>query len=158
NITMENIVAEAIFLNMFYDSKNVVRPTTANPPIFRNFFFKNITCSQANSAIVALGSEDSFIKNLSFENIDMRAENGISLYNVEEAVFHDLRVKATFRPLMTLNNLRHARFDTTLPPAARSLIMIEGSQSEDIHFSKEYRTTTIRTGARAPRAALIREQ
>lgn len=158
NITMENIVAEAIFLNMFYDSKNVVRPTTANPPIFRNFFFKNITCTQANDAIVITGASDSFIKNVSFENIDMQAKTGISMQNIDTLSLNHIRIEAKTRPLMTLTNLRHATFDLLdHPPVYRPFILINGTQSEDIRFAKGYTATTLRIGRGIPKTTVIRE-
>jgi polygalacturonase len=159
DIDMENILAEAIFLNMFYDSKNVVRPTTMDPPIFRRIFFKNITCSQANDAVSIVGASDSFIQDISFQDLRMRSRNGISIRNVAEARFENIEVRTTNRPSVSLSSVRGAIFNNpTQIPSYRPSVFIEGNQSADISFGAGYLPTAVRFGKGAPRTAVSYEK
>ncbi len=155
DIKMNDILAEAIFLNMFYDSKNVVRPTTTGPPVFRNISFKNISCSQANDAILIVGADDSFVQNLSFENIQTRSKNGISIRNVDGIRFEDIKIKTTNQPSIRATNVRSAAFkNPSQPSSSRPSVLIEGSQSSDISFGSGYPSASIRLGKGVRKSAI----
>lgn len=155
DIEMDGILAEAIFLNMFYDSKNVVRPTTTDPPIFRNISFKNISCSQANDAISIIGADESFIRNISFENIRMQSRSGISMRNVAEARFENINIKAASRPAIRTINVQDTAFanpSLTLPH--QPSVLIEGGQSAGISFGTGYSSASVRLGKGVRKAAI----
>lgn len=155
DIEMNGILAEAIFLNMFYDSKNVVRPTTADPPVFRNISFKDITCSQANDAISIVGADDSFIRNISFENIRMRSRNGFSMRNVAEARFENIDIQSANRPGIRAANIQNATFaNPSSAPSSRPSVIIEGSLSAGISFGTGYPSASVRLGKGARRASV----
>lgn len=158
DIVMNNISAEALFVNMFYDSKNVVRPTTMDPPIIRNLFFKNISCSGANDAIVIVGAENSSPQNLSFENMDFQSKNAIILHNVDGIRIGNFNIQAKSAPLIFANNVKNAHFAyPTTPSRLRPLVRIEGSQSGDIHLEDTYPKNSIRFGGNASKTAVLRD-
>lgn len=159
DLLMKHVLAEAIFLNMFYDSKNVVRPTTTDPPIFRNFFFKNIDCVFANDAIVLVGAENSLIQNLSFEDVSMRSRNAMTLQHVDGLRLEHFSLRAENRPLISAHDIRNAFFGNPEPfPTPRPLITVSGAQSEAIRFGKSYHAATIRLGNDIRKAAVTYEE
>lgn len=158
DISMNNIQAEAIFLNMYYDSKNVVRPTTSEPPIFRNFFFKNIECSQANDAIVLVGANNSPIQNITFKNIRLTAKNGIEAHNVDGLQIKNFDIPTIHRPAIHLRNVENAFFDDLKNTSSAQFFMfIEGSSSKNIFLGNHFPTKAVRLGAGLSAHILSRE-
>jgi hypothetical protein len=157
NITMKNILAEAIFLNMYYDSKNVVRPTTIDPPLFRNFFFKNITCQGSANGIILTGASDSFIQDVSFENIEMTSQNGSSFYNTTRLTLHNVNIQAKVRPLFTFHNVQEVALtpQSFIPlPPTRPFLRIQGDQSKDIWIDKRFAPSILSKGREVPSTAI----
>lgn len=139
DISMDHIQNEAIFLNMNYDSKNVVKTTKEFPTVFRNIFFKNIRCSGANSALSIIGSEESPIRNLSFSNIWIRSKSGVDARAVENVRFDHMDVRTENTPAIYLSDAKQIYFSHPAAlPHSRVYAVIEGIRSDDIHFDDGY--------------------
>jgi len=155
DIAMKNIQAEAIQIDASYDSKNLIRPTTANLPLFRNFFFKDIECLQADTAISIIGATNSPIQNLSFKNIRMRSERSIVLQDVNGIRFENADIQTRQRPLISASNVQNAVFSALEhPPTYRPFVLIEGSRSSDIRFRSGYPAKAVRLGREVDRATV----
>jgi polygalacturonase len=76
NIKMENIFREAILIETNYISFMPSENGKAYP-VFRNLSYKNITCNHADVAIKMQGSAQQPVNAVRFENIDIRARQGI---------------------------------------------------------------------------------
>ncbi len=83
NITMRNIRMQAVRINMNYSGEPIERDMnyaernklSQDIPTFRNIHIKNVTCASAKKAIELYGLPQNPIKDVTFENIDITAEN-----------------------------------------------------------------------------------
>jgi polygalacturonase len=99
NITMKNIRNEAIIFNLLYDSEPIEKNMNyqsrhnelANAPTFRNFHIENVTCESAGTAIKLAGLPGNFLRELTFKNISIKAENGLISQDV-----HDLTMEEVY--------------------------------------------------------------
>ncbi|MDP4208611.1 MAG: glycoside hydrolase family 28 protein [Bacteroidota bacterium] len=92
NVVMKNIKLEAITLNMFYDKADA-EPVTERTPTFRNMHFSGITgnASQAGSLI---GIEEMPIRDITFNDIQLKTKTGFTVSNSENIAFHNLQIDA----------------------------------------------------------------
>ncbi len=93
NVIMKDIKMEAIKLNMFY-SKTDPEPVSERTPIFRNIHFSNIT-ADANKAVVLIGLEEMPIENITFNNIRMTTNEGVSIKDGKRIELHDVTINAS---------------------------------------------------------------
>lgn len=82
NISMRDIIHEAITIDMYYGYSSA--PSASNtPPIFRSIGIRNISCDGAATAIQLRGLPESPIQKLNLENIDLRADHGVTVECVD---------------------------------------------------------------------------
>lgn len=98
NVVMNNIQKEAFMFNLFYDKNTVEGPVTEKTPIFRNIHISNVTATNVNTAGRVIGIPEMPIKNLSFSNINIEAEQGFSVDTATDVEFHDVKVNTTIGP------------------------------------------------------------
>lgn len=147
NITMDNILNEAIFLDMLYESKNVIRSKETVLPLFRNIFFQNITCSQANDALIVAGTNTGTIENLSFNTISLHTKNGAILNNIRGLNLRDFSLETKNAPLLSLSNVQDAFLgNPTSFPSSKTFLSIEGKETSNIHLDTLYTPKKIRLG------------
>lgn len=156
DISMQRISAEAVFLDMFYDSKNVVRPLSNNPPTFRNFSFKNIRSLSGSDALVAVGTAESPIRNLTFDHAAFTAERGVRLENIDTVAFHSLSLRAASVPTITLQDVQHAAF-TESSSAKKPSATVSGRQSQSIYFADTFPLSSLQIGREVPGNTVTRE-
>lgn len=94
NIAMHDIAGDAISLNMFYTPSDD-EPVSERTPTFRAISFRNITCDGAKRAIELRGLPERPIRDVRFEQIDIRARRGIDIVNAERVTFNDVRVSVS---------------------------------------------------------------
>ena len=96
NISMMDIITDAITFNMYYSGKSVSEvkaagivpdnttkaPVDETTPIFRNIFIENVVCNGAGRAMEFNGLPEMPIDNIRLKNITIRAK--------EDAVFHNV--------------------------------------------------------------------
>jgi polygalacturonase len=111
NITMYNIESEAILFDMEYASKNSVVPTTDTAPIFRDITLRNIQCTYANTALAITGLAESPIREVVFENINIKARNGIEVSYLQNARFDDILIEAKDRPTILFQQSKSILFE-----------------------------------------------
>ncbi len=81
NIQMERIEKEAIDITMNYPSSTSI-PYSTIPPLFSDFAFKNVSIEKAKVGVSIIGLSDSYVKNVTFEDLEMKdvMTKVISLY------------------------------------------------------------------------------
>jgi len=90
NIMMKDIVAEAIFFDLYYfvkfatdgvrDERPVVNEGT---PVFRNMVFEDIICDGAKTAVFIRGLPEMKVQNISLRNSEFTADKGAEITDAE---------------------------------------------------------------------------
>ncbi|MBU8884005.1 glycoside hydrolase family 28 protein [Kaistella sp. DKR-2] len=100
NITMNNIVDEAIYLTSFYENRQVGKtpvvydnPLEEKIPEYSNFYFKNITVNGAETAVKLIGLENSPIHDLFFENVNIKANKGFTAENAKNITMKNTQLQ-----------------------------------------------------------------
>lgn len=148
NINMKDIAGEAILFDMYYMAKDPVLmagevrdapkveliPVTDATPQFRNFVVTNIVCDGAEKAIFIRGLPEMNVKNISLENLVLKAKkgiiceeaNGISLKNVQLIV-------SDTKPVVSILNSQNIAFDKLVyNNAAELLVSVKGDRTNAI--------------------------
>ena len=102
NITMENIGRAAINIDLRYDGEPIERAMNyestnvalQDAPVFRNFFFENIRCENAATAIFLRGLPGNYLSGLSFKNIHISANEGMVISDVNDLRFEDVHINS----------------------------------------------------------------
>ncbi|UBB88669.1 glycoside hydrolase family 28 protein [Candidatus Kaistella beijingensis] len=108
NIVMKNIVEEAINMSSVYENRQVGKTPDNNVkgekiPEYFNFYFKNITCEGAETAVNLNGLENSPIHDLYFENVMIKANNGFVAENVEHVFMKNTKILCEGNPFKLKN-------------------------------------------------------
>ncbi|WP_461451574.1 glycoside hydrolase family 28 protein [Mucilaginibacter sp.] len=143
NISMRNIVTDAILFDMYYMGKSpgddgtgteaTQIPVTEATPQFRNFYVDNVVCDGAAKGLQVRGLPEMNIKNIHLQNLVLKANQGvdiiegtgISLKNVE------LECKNTL-PLINIENSHDINFDHINFSNAQTLFSVSGKRSAKI--------------------------
>jgi polygalacturonase len=105
NITMED-VPSPFTITMFYTGKDKptdVYPVGAGTPIFRNFFFSDITADGANSAGSIVGLREMPVENITFRHVRIEASTGISCTCARGIAFQDSSITTAQGPALILD-------------------------------------------------------
>ena len=103
NISMMDIITDAITFNMYYGGKSVSEmkaagivpdnltkaPVDETTPIFRNIFIENVVCNGAGRAMEFNGLPEMPIDNIRLKDITIRAKEDAVFSNVTENVSQD---------------------------------------------------------------------
>jgi len=120
DILMTDIPTQAISFNLYYgglsvsemlaEGKNIettfgeIPPVTEETPQFKNISMKNITCRGAQQAIYLQGLPELNLENITMENIDMTAENGMACIDSKGIRIKNMRLVAENKPLLFFLN------------------------------------------------------
>lgn len=120
DIMMTNIPTQAISFNLYYgglsvsemlaEGKNVettggvIPPVTEETPYFRNISMKNIMCRGAQQAIYLQGLPELNLENVTLEDIDMTAENGMTCIDLKGLTINNMRLVTENNPLLRFIN------------------------------------------------------
>ena len=111
NITMKNIVNEAILFDTYYEDVVAGKDKTVTTakdkiPEFTNFYLSNITCEGAATAIYINGLPEMPVHNIHFDNVSITAKKGF-VANYAENI-DCLKIKLnTNKPLYKLENTKN---------------------------------------------------
>jgi len=148
NISMKNIVGEAILFDMYYAAQDPVpltgekreppkvemQPVSEATPQFKNFTIKNVVCNGAAKAIFVRGLPEMNVKNIVLEDmvlqanegLDMTEGSGITLKNVQ------LITKNTY-PVMNIHNSKDIVLNKIgYKTGAELLLNVTGEKSKGI--------------------------
>jgi polygalacturonase len=100
NISMRNIVHQAVFLDMYYFAKApipgeplaAVPPVTEETPSFRDIHISNIVCDGAEEGIFVRGLPEMRIRDIYMENMVLRADKGMEISEGENIYLKDIKL------------------------------------------------------------------
>jgi len=142
NIIMKDIRREAIKLNMFY-SKSDYEPVSERTPIFRNIHFSNIT-GNAHQAGFLLGLEEMKIRDITFNDMQLKADVGFTMKDAQDIEFHNVRVDTEKGPVIQAENTKYLEIDgvkTNEPHEGTPVIDLNNVENAFIHDCYQSRNT-----------------
>jgi polygalacturonase len=81
----------AIRLTMNYSVNNDGTPAPV-PPTFRNMRFTNVKCSRGSKAISVIGLPSSHVRNVTFQNLDITADNNVTVDYSDDILFDNVKL------------------------------------------------------------------
>ena len=120
DILMTDISTQAVSFNLYYGGLSVseqlargdstvtsegdIPPVTEETPHFRNISMKNIICRGAQQALYLQGLPELNLENVTMENIDMSAENGLTCIDSKNITLKNLRLDVENQPALRFVN------------------------------------------------------
>ena len=118
DIHMNKIVGEAVLFNMFYAARDPItlpgddllslevaeEPVTEETPEFRNFYFENIFCQGAKTAIKMDGLAEKNISGIYLKNGQFSSGRSIEINDADGVKLHDILVRFEQGPAMQIRN------------------------------------------------------
>ncbi len=98
NISMKDIVHEAILFDMYYMVKSLkkeLKPVTEATPQFRNFYVNNVVCYGAEKGIMVRGLPEMSIKGIHLENMVLNVQKGVDLIEADNISLKNVTVNVT---------------------------------------------------------------
>lgn len=149
DIIMTDIPSQAISFNLYYSGLSVsemlaegqnvqttdgdIPAVTEETPQFRNIFMKNITCRGAGQAIYLQGLPELNLENVTMENIDMTAVEGMACIDTKGIKIRNIRLAAEKKPLLFFLNCSEAEITgLKIEEETDGLIEVRGSRSAGI--------------------------
>jgi polygalacturonase len=150
NITMKDIVGQAILFDMYYAAQDPVPlagekreppkvetlPVTVATPQFRDFHISNIVCNGAEKAIFVRGLPEMNVKDIYLENMVLQAKDGLDC--TEATGLHLKNVKLiteNTNPVMNIHNSKDITLDKIgYKNGAELLLNVTGEKSANINL------------------------
>ena len=119
NISMKNIVGEAILFDMYYAAQDPVpltgekreppkvetQPVSEATPQFKNFTIKNVVCNGAAKAIFVRGLPEMSVKNIVLENMVLQANDGLDMTEGSGIALKNIQlITKNTNPVMNIHN------------------------------------------------------
>ena len=126
NITMKDIVGQAILFDMYYAAQDPVplagekreapkvefKKVDETTPQFSHFHISNIVCNGAEKAIFIRGIPEMHVKDVIFENMVLQANKGIDIQEASGIQFKNIKlVLAETNPVVDVLNSDNITFD-----------------------------------------------
>jgi polygalacturonase len=146
NIFMKEIPTDALSFNMYYNNSGPTEDQSAEEkaantklvevnegtPIFREIYMKNIYCNGAKDAIVLQGLPEMAIKNIFIDNVTMKAERGISIYDADGIKITNAKISSS-DPLIKISKSQNVVLDKVEPLSENKLYMrLSGESTKNI--------------------------
>lgn len=113
-ISMKDIEKEAIIFDLTYEDKaaiNVVgKEDETKIPDMDGISIKNVYCDGAKAACVIGGADNAKIKNVSFENMIITANEGFSAFGSENITLDNVTINSKIKPSFSLNKTNGVTF------------------------------------------------
>jgi polygalacturonase len=150
NITMRDIVHQAVFLDMYYfakppsiaetyagTAKVVIPPVTEATPQFRDIHISNVVCDGAEEGIFVRGLPEMSIKDIYLENMVLKADKGAELTAAQNISLKNIRLVCTATdPVIYVENSNDLHFDHIGYNAGAALLFsINGDKSGQIRLT-----------------------
>jgi polygalacturonase len=162
NISMRNIVHQAIFLDMYYfakppslaeiyagRAKDSVLPVTEATPQFRDIHISNVVCDGAEEGIFVRGLPEMNIRDIYLENMVLKAAKGAELAEAQQVHLKDIRlVTSESDPVIYVENSSQLTFDHIgFNPGAALLFSINGDKCSGIRVRDTDASKAVRDAA-----------
>lgn len=145
NISMKNIVHEAILFDMYYFAKPPagpgngaqeppVPPVTEATPQFRDFDISNVTCDGAERGIFVRGLPEMNIQSIRLRDISIKAGKGAALIEAQHISLSNIQlITADTQPVISIENSSSLVFDNIrYNDGAALLFDVRGKKSNNI--------------------------
>jgi polygalacturonase len=147
NISMKDIVGEAILFDMYYAAQDPVPlagekreppkvetlPVTKATPQFRNFYVKNVVCNGAEKAIFVRGLPEMNVKNVVMENMVIQSNKGLDMTEGSDIVLKNVNlITKDINPVMNIHNSRNIVLNKISFTNADLLLNVSGEKSSGI--------------------------
>jgi len=163
NISMRNIVTDAILFDMYYMGKSpgeaesggteIIPPVTEATPQFRNFYVDNVVCDGAAKGLQVRGLPEMNIKNIYLSNLILKTNKGADIIegsNINlKNVYFDCKDTS---PLINIANSNNISFDHVTYSNAQLVFSVSGKKTAQIKVSntdtsKAVEATSFKAGA-----------
>ena len=145
NISMRNIVHEAILFDMYYGGKSpgesdavndqAIFHVTEATPAFRNFYVTNVVCNGAEKALMIRGLPEMSIKGIHIENGTFKTNNGIDIIEAQNISIKNVRLETKNNgPLIVIQNGNSIALDKITFTNAQVLLKISGKKSAQVQL------------------------
>ncbi len=136
-VYMKDIEKEAIIFDLSYEDKGAVKVkgvkvSDEKIPDFNGFSIKNIFVDGAEKACRIDGFEDCNVKNVSFENMVIQADNGITANYSKNISFKNVKLQIKNEETVQLNNVNNFTFNAVENISTPFKIDIKGDQTKDV--------------------------
>ena len=151
-ISMKDIGAEAILIEMYYMAKDPVTlsgekkempkiellPINDGTPVFRNFYFNDIVCLGAEKGVFIRGIPEMNISKLALTNMVLQTKIGIECTEASNVRFDNIRlVTSESDPLVYLQNSKDIDFtNISYDNRAQVLFSVNGDRTKNINVNK----------------------
>ena len=148
NISMRDIVGEAVLFDMYYAAKDPVPlegekrempviqtlPVTEATPIFRNFYFNNVYCNGAEKAVFVRGIPEMNISNIVLSDMVFATNKGIECTEGANIEFNNIKlITQQANPLVYIQNSNKISFNNfSFEPGVPLLFSVNGDRSNGI--------------------------
>jgi polygalacturonase len=121
NISMRNIVNDAISFDMYYfgkptnlaatNGKVEIPPVNEGTPQFRKFYINNIVCDGASRAMIIRGLPEMSIKDISVSDVVIKSRRGVDLIEASGVSLSNVALNCTeTSPLINIENSQQLTF------------------------------------------------
>ncbi len=148
NISMKDIVGEAILFDMYYAAVDPVpvagekreppkvemKPVSEGTPQFRNIFVNNIIANGASKAIFVRGLPEMNVKNIVMQNMILQAKEGLDMTEGTGIVLKNVKIlSADTSPVMNIHNSKDIQLENiTYNDQADLLLNVSGEKTSGI--------------------------
>lgn len=147
NISMKDIVGEAILFDMYYAAQDPVPlegekreppkvetlPVNEGTPQFKKFFISNIVCNGASKAIFFRGLPEMNIKDVVMENLIIQSNKGLDMTEATNITLNNVQlITKDVNPVMNIHNSQNITLNKISYPSADLLLNVSGEKSSGI--------------------------
>lgn len=151
NITMKDIVGEAILFDMYYAAvdpialagenreapKVVTYPVTEETPVFKKIYINNVVCNGAEKAIFVRGLPEMNIQDISLKNITIKADKGLDMTEASNIEISKLALHLKHSaPLFSIHNSKNISLNDVKYENVSLLMDIKGDKTANIKLTK----------------------
>ncbi|HYF31605.1 MAG TPA: glycoside hydrolase family 28 protein [Chitinophagaceae bacterium] len=149
NITMRDIVGEAILFDMYYAAQDPIaltgekreppkvesQPITEATPQFRNFQISNVVANGAEKAIFIRGLPEMNVQRISMKNMVIQAKHGLDMTEGTDISFLNVKlVTKNTEPVLNVHNSKNIVLNGIQYNQAELLLNISGEKSSNIQL------------------------
>lgn len=137
-VQMKDIDKEAIIFELTYEDKGAIvskdfKESDAKLPDFDGFSIKNVYCNGAKTAISIGKSAEAVIKNVTFENLIIKSDIGVSAYSSEGITFDNVQIISPLKQLYMLKDTKNITFKNMKNiPADGTVLKVMGAGVKNI--------------------------
>jgi polygalacturonase len=146
NISMRDIVTDAILFDMYYMGKSpgedgsgndaAAIPVTEATPQFTNFYVDNIVCNGAEKGLQIRGLPEMNIKNIYLKNLVLKTNKGIDIIEGTGINLKNIYLDCKdTSPLVNIENSSNIAFDNITYANAQTFFSVSGKRSNHITVS-----------------------